>query len=316
MKYFLTCGVVATILIAVLNPGEFYVGFVTRVLILAILCMGLNILVGHGGLVSLAHSAFFGIAAYAVGYLTRQGWGQGAAVTAALAISVAVAAVFGALSLRTAGVAFLMITLALGQVVWGLAYRWNDVTGGDNGLTGVLRPQLFGLSLESPVAYFLLCAGVFLVSVAIISAYLSSPFGQSLRGTRDQPRRMSALGFNVWLIRWIAFVVAGFFAAVAGVLDAYYQGFVSPTGLSLFQATIVLLAIIIGGPGSILGPVLGSVIILAFAEFSSIFIPRWHAALGVLLLFIVIFMPKGVSPWLSSIALRLQTRSARMGRGS
>lgn len=316
MKYFLIFGAAVAIAIVALNPGEFYVGFATRVVILAILGMGLNILVGHGGLMSLGHSSFFGIAAYVIGWMTLQGWGPCAAVAVALLLSVAVAAVFGALSLRTADVAFLMITLALGQVVWGLAYRWVDVTGGDNGLTGISRPKLFGLSLESPEAFFLLCAAVFLVSAAMISSYLASPMGQSLRGTRDQPRRMGTLGFNVWMIRWTAFMIAGFFSAIAGILDAYYQGFVSPASLSLFQATVVLLAIIIGGASTTLGPVLGSVIIIAFSDFSSSLIPRWHAALGLLLLIIVIFMPQGVSPWFSALVAKLRTRGKATGQRS
>lgn len=314
MRYFLLGGVAAAIAIAVLNPGEFYVGFATRVMILAILSMGLNILVGHAGLMSLAHSSFFGTAAYGIGWMTINGWGPVPAVATALLISVAVAAIFGALSLRTVGVAFLMITLALGQVVWGLAYRWVNVTGGDNGLTGIVRPQIFGASLDGPVAFLLFCAAVFLACVAAISSCLNSPFGRSLRGSRDQARRMSALGFNVWLIRWIAFIAAGFFAAVAGILDAYYQGFVSPTSLSLFQATVVLLAIIIGGASTILGPVLGSVVILAFAEFVSGLLPRWHAALGLLLLVIVVFMPQGISPWLSALVARLKPGSKRAGQ--
>lgn len=308
MRYFLLAGVIAALVIAALDPGEFYLGFLTRVMILAILATGLNILVGHGGLLSLAHSAFFGIAAYGIGWMTINGWNPLLAIGASLAISLAAAAVLGALSLRTTGIAFLMITLALGQVVWGLAYRWVNVTGGDNGLTGIRRPQLFGLSLDSPVAFFLLCAVVFLACVATISAYLKSPFGKSLRGTRDQARRMSALGFDVWMIRWIAFITAGFFAAVAGILDAYYVGFVSPASLSLFQATIVLLAIIIGGAPTILGPVAGSFVILGFSDFFSSLVPSWHAVLGLFLLVIVIFMPRGVGPWLSETGARLRAR--------
>ena len=292
---------------ALMSPGDFYLNFATRILIASIFALSLNLLVGYGGLMSLGHSAFFGIAAYAVAWLcVKQGWSALAAVPAALLVCTAMAGAFALLALRAKGIGFLMITLALGQIVWGVAVRWVDLTGGDNGIRGIKRPQIAGVAIDDATAFYGLTALVFIVVCLAMWSIVRSPFGASLRGTRDQPRRMSALGFDVWLIRWIAFCLAGFFAGVAGVLDLYHHIFVSPEVVSLSASAQGLLMVIVGGSSVMLGPVAGAVVVLLFSQIVSAYVDRWTAALGTMFLFIVLFMPEGLVPgvrkWCAKLA--------------
>ncbi|SCX72519.1 branched-chain amino acid ABC transporter permease [Variovorax sp. EL159] len=290
----------------VLGADDYYVMFATRAMILAIFALSLNLLVGYGGLMSLGHSAFFGIASYTVAWLiVKKEWNPGEAVLCALALSTSAAGLFGVLALRARGIGFLMITLALGQIVWGIAVRWVDLTGGDNGIRGVVRPVVFGVELDDARSFYAFTGAIFFGVCVAIGCIVRSPFGASLRGTRDQPRRMSALGFNVWLIRWSAFVLAGFLAAVAGILDVYLNKFVSPEVVSLSLSAQALLMVIVGGSSTLMGPVLGTIVVLVFGHFVAAVIDRWTTALGVLFVAIVMFMPDGLLPG----ALRLWARS-------
>ncbi|HEY4998362.1 MAG TPA: branched-chain amino acid ABC transporter permease, partial [Usitatibacter sp.] len=187
-------GAAALVALPVVIGGEYYVNLASQVLIAAIFAMSLNLLVGFGGMTSLGHAAYLGVAAYATAWLSlRAGLGPLAAGAWALVITTIVAAFYGVLALRASGLAFLMITLALGQILWGLAYRWVGVTGGDNGLSGVARPAPFGIDLTGAAAFYYFALLVFFVAFALIALLARSPFGASLQGTRDQPRRMSAL---------------------------------------------------------------------------------------------------------------------------
>ncbi|HEY2027615.1 MAG TPA: branched-chain amino acid ABC transporter permease [Myxococcales bacterium] len=286
-------------------PWDFYVNIATQVLIAAIFALSLNLLVGYGGLISLGHGAFLGASAYAVIFLTtRAGMAQLPAAACAVVFATFLAALFGPIALRASGLGFLMITLALGQIMWGVAYRWVEVTGGDNGLSGFTRPQPFGLDLSSPHAFYVLALLVFGCSFAFIALLVHSPFGAGLRGVRDQPRRLRALGFDTWLIRYAAFVIAAFWAAVAGVLWAYYNQFVSPHVLSLTNSAEVLLMVIAGGAGTLFGPVAGAVIVVLLKNVASAYVTRWMMLLGIVFVVIVVFMPEGLVPGLARLRRR------------
>src|SRR6184192_3031174 len=184
----------------------------TQILIYAIFAMSLDLLLGYTGLASLGHAAYFGIAAYVVAILaTRQQASFWACLGAAIVLSTAVAAVFGLVAIRAAGVYFLMITLALGMVVWGLAFRWVSLTMGDNGISGIARPSFFGWSLAQPLPFHYLSVVVFAVAFTLLWLIVRSPFGLSLQGIRETERRMRALGYDVWLHKYVAFVLAGAF---------------------------------------------------------------------------------------------------------
>lgn len=274
----------------------YYVNIVSQVLIWAILALGLNVLVGYAGLVSLGHAGIFGIACYAVAWLVAGGWGHLPAALIAIAVIILTSAIFAVLSLRATGIGFLMITLAIGQILWGLAYRWIDITGGDNGINVPTRPTPFGISLALSTPFYFATLLVFLIAVASMVIFVDSPFGASLKGTRDQARRMTALGYNVWLIRFLAFLFSGFWSGVSGLLFCYYNLFVSPQVLALPASAEALLMVISGGTGTLLGPIAGAALVVAMKNVASAYIERWNFVLGAIFVVIVVFMPEGLVP--------------------
>ena len=277
-------------------PGVYYVNVASQILFYAVFALGLNVLVGYAGLVSLGHAALFGIAAYATGYMLQIGFGHAAAIVTAIIIGLAATAVYAVLSLRSTGIGFIMITLALGEILWGLAYRWISVTGGDNGINVSGRPAPFGYSLAVPTHFYYVTLIVFLAAVAAVAIFARSPFGAALMGTRDQPRRMNALGYHVLAIRFWACLFSGLLTSVAGILFVYYTQFISPQTLALTSSAEVLLMVISGGPGTLLGPIVGAGLVVVVKTVVSGFIERWNFLLGAIFVAIVILMPEGLVP--------------------
>jgi branched-chain amino acid transport system permease protein len=295
------------------NP--YYINVSSQILLFAIFALALNVLVGYGGLVSLGHAGLFATAGYAAALLLQAGYGHLAADAFAILVTVVVAAVFGVLALRSTGIGFLMITLALGQIVWGVAYRWASLTNGDNGVNVTTRPRPFGLSLASADAFYYATLVIFLAALVSMTVFIRSPFGASLRGTRDQARRMNALGYNVWLIRFLAFLFSGFWSAVAGLLFIYYANFISPQVAALQTSAEALLMVISGGTATLLGPIAGAAIVVITKNVVSAYIERWNLVLGVIFVAIITFMPEGLVPGSVRVwrmgwrALRERTRS-------
>src|SRR5206468_905415 len=192
------------------------------------------------------------------------------------------AAVFAVLALRATGIGFLMITLAIGQILWGIAYRWASLTHGDNGINVLTRPAPFGISLVGASSFYCVTLGVFLIAVVSMARFVRSPFGASLRGTRDQARRMTALGYNVWLIRFLAILFSGFWASIAGLLFLYYNKFISPQVVALTTSAAALLMVLSGGSGTLLGPIVGAAIVVIMKNVVSAYIERWNLVLGVI----------------------------------
>jgi branched-chain amino acid transport system permease protein len=292
--------------------GSFYVNVMSQILIAAIFALALDVLVGYAGLISLGHAGLFGAAAYGAAIALGAGFGHAGAIIAALLLSLLVTAVFALLALRTTGIGFIMITLALGQILWGLAYRWIDLTNGDNGISAASRPAPFGLSLASADAFYFTSLVLFGAAVASIAVFTRSPLGASLRGSRDQPRRMTALGYNVWAIRFIACLFSGLWSGVAGILFFYYNQFISPHALALSASAEVLLMVIAGGSGTLLGPVLGAALVVIMKSVASAYIERWNFTLGAIFVVIVLFMPEGLVPGTG----RLLRRGWTMFKGS
>jgi branched-chain amino acid transport system permease protein len=277
-------------------PGVYYVNVSSQILFYAIFALGLNVLVGYAGLVSLGHAGLFGIAAYAAGYMLQIGFGHSAAVIVAITVGLAATAVYAVLSLRATGIGFIMITLALGEIIWGLAYRWISVTNGDNGITLHGRPAPFGIDVDSADAFYYMTLVIFLVALAIAAVFVRSPLGAALMGTRDQPRRMNALGYHVWAIRFWACIFSGLLTAISGILFVYYTQFISPQTLALTSSAEVLLMVISGGAGTLLGPVVGAALVVVVKSVVSGFIERWNMLLGAIFVAIVILMPEGLVP--------------------
>jgi len=276
--------------------GTFYVNIASQILLYAIFALGVNVLAGYAGLVSLGHAGLFGIAAYTAGKILSNGYGHVAVDAAALAVTVVAAAVFAVLALRGTGLGFVMITVALGQIVWGVAYRWISLTNGDNGISVSGRPSPLGLSLASPANFYWATFVVFLAAVASMAMFVASPFGASVRGTRDQPRRMNALGYHVWMIRFLAFLFSGFWSGVAGLLYLYYNQFVGPQVVALTASAEALLMVISGGAATLLGPIAGAMLVVIVKNVASAYIERWNFVLGAIFVAIVVFMPEGLVP--------------------
>jgi len=277
-------------------PGVYYVNVASQILFFAIFALGLNVLAGYGGLVSLGHAGLFGVAAYATGYMLHIGYGHSLSIIMAFVIGIVSMAMFAVLSLRSTGIGFIMITLALGQILWGLAYRWISVTGGDNGITLHGRPAPFGFDLNTANSFYYMTLVIFVITMASVAIFVRSPLGAALMGTRDQPRRMNALGYHVWAIRFWACLFSGLLTAVSGILFVYYNQFISPQTLALTSSAEVLLMVISGGAGTLFGPIVGATLVVVVKNVVSGYIERWNMLLGAIFVAIVILMPEGLVP--------------------
>ncbi len=295
-RAFSAVGVAAALAIAGPFLPAYPLTLVTQALIVAILAMSLDLLLGYTGLPSLGHAAYWGVGAYVVALLaTERGVGLAGCAAAGILLAAATAAVFGLIAIRAAGTYFLMITLALGMVVWGLAFRWVSLTKGDNGISGVPRPDLLGLgSLATPLPFFYFTLVAAVLAWALLGLLVASPFGLTLRGIRESESRMRSLGYNVWLHKYFAFVLSGAVAGGGGVLWAYYNGFVSPTDVQLITSVEALLMVALGGPGTLVGSVLGAAVIVFLKNFVSIYTKRWLLILGAVYIGVILFAPRGV----------------------
>jgi len=293
-----TLALVAVVLI-VPRSGSFVVLLATRALTFAILAMSVDILLGFTGLASLGQAAYFGVGAYLTAILAAKfhiglGWDFWLVVLLGMLIGAALAAVFGLFAIRASGVYFLMITLALGQCVWGLAYRWNSLTGGDNGInitTG--RPQ-FGIDLSNEVTWFYLVAAFFTASLILLYVLIRSPFGRSLTGIRERELRIQILGYNTWLHKYLAFIIAGAFGGLGGVLWAHTNGHVSPETVVLTTSVDALLMVVLGGAGTLVGAAIGATIVFGLREYLSTLVPWWQYVLGGVYVLTILYLPTGL----------------------
>jgi len=292
--------VVALIAIVVIvpNTNSFVILLATRALAFSILVMSLDILLGFTGLASLGQAAYLGVGAYLTAILaTRYQFGLGfdfwLVIVLGILLGAALAAIFGLLAIRATGVYFLMITLALGQCVWGLAYRWNSLTGGDNGINLRGRPK-FGIDLANEITFFYVVLAFFAASLLLMYVLVRSPFGRSLAGIRERELRMRILGYNTWLHKYIAFVIAGGFGGLSGVLWAHTAGIVSPENVVLTTSVDALLMAVLGGAGTLVGGVIGAGIVFGLREYLSTLVPWWQYVLGAVYVLTILFLPTGL----------------------
>src|SRR5712671_4987805 len=312
-KILLVVAALAAVVIIVPNTGSFIILLVTRALAFSILVMSLDILLGYTGLASLGQAAYLGVGAYATAILATKyhfglGWDFWLVVLIGILLGAALAAIFGLLAIRASGVYFLMITLALGQCVWGLAYRWNSLTGGDNGINLRARPK-FGIDLANELTFFYLVLGFFAASLFLMYTLVRSPFGRSLAGIRERELRMKILGYNTWLHKYIAFIIAGGFGGLAGVLWAHTAGIVSPENVVLTTSVDALLMAVLGGAGTLVGGAIGAFIVFGLREYLSTLVPWWQYALGAVYVLTILYLPTG----LMGIPERIRQRQAKSG---
>ena len=267
----------------------------TRIVIFALAAVSLNLIMGYGGMMSFGHAAYLGIGGYAVGILAAEGIGSGFVQwPVALLTSALFALVIGALSLRTRGVYFIMITLAFAQMAYYVASGLARY-GGDDGLTIYARSGFAGLiNLSDPTQFYYLCLALLLASIAFIWRLINSRFGMVIRGARSNDRRMRAIGFPTFRYRLAAFVIAGVWCGLAGALLANHTDFVSPAMMYWTRSGDLIVMVVFGGMGSLFGPLFGAISLLVLEEGLSRVTEYWQIILGPLLLLIVLFARGGI----------------------
>ena len=265
-------------------------------LVFAVFALSLDLLVGYAGMPSLGHAAFFGAGAYGAGIAGQRLATDQLPVTlvAAALVAALLALVIGALVVRAEGIFFLMLTLALAQIVFAIAFQWTALTGGSNGLSGVGRPTLAGLDFSAPDRMYVLVAVTFLAVALLLWGLVRSPYGRALVGVRENERRMRALGYDTARLKLSAFVVAGALAGIAGALSAYSQRFVSPGDVGLGTSIQAFVMVLIGGAGTLLGPVLGAGVVMFIQRVLSSAIGISETVLGVVFIAFVLLARQGM----------------------
>lgn len=274
--------------------SAYWLSLITQILIFGMLALGVELMLGHAGLFSLCHAAFFSVAAYTVAILqVRYGLPTVIAAPAGIFLGTLLGCIFG-LSVRTRGVYFILVTLAMGYIIWGVGYRWASFTGGDSGVTNIPAPEVAGFSAADPMAYYYLVLVVLSLTLFAYRCLIYSPFGLVLRGIKSGEKRMLSLGFNPAAHLYIAFVISAMIASLAGVLYAYFNKFVNPVSASLHISVEAVLMGIVGGTGTILGPLIGAGLVLGLRNWVSSFFTLHLAVMGLVFIAVVIWAPGGV----------------------
>jgi branched-chain amino acid transport system permease protein len=292
---------------AVLLPlaaGTYWVSLATQVFIFGMLALSADLLLGNAGLFSLCHAAFFAVAAYTTAILqVRYGVGSAWAVPAGILAGTFLGSIFG-LAVRTRGVYFILVTLAMGYIIWGVGYRYTALTGGDSGITNVPAPAVGGLQITHASQFYYLVLTVLVIMLVAYQRLVSSPFGLALRGIKGGEPRMRSLGFRPATHLYAAFVISAFMASVAGVLYVYLNRFVNPVTASLHNNVEAVLMAIVGGSGTLLGPFIGAAMVLGLRNWVSTFFELHLAVMGLVFIAVVIWAPGGVVGLLRRVTSR------------
>lgn len=283
-------------LVATAVQQPYYIDFVRRVMILAIAAVSLNLILGYGGLVSFGHAAYLGIGGYAVGILAvygvTSGWAQW---PVAIGASALVAAAIGAVSIRTSGIYFIMITLAFTQMLYYLGISL-ETFGGDDGMRLKTRSEFSGLlDLSSPLQFYYVSLALMLGAVFLVHRLAHSRFGFALRAARSNEARSRAMGFSPYPTRLAAFVVAGAMGGLAGALYANHTNYLAPSFMSWGQSADLMFMVILGGMGTTAGPVLGAFALLFAEDLLKGWTEHWQVILGPLLVLSVLFFRRGLA---------------------
>lgn len=292
---YIACGVILIMLPPILPT--YLQAIMAKFLVYAIFAMSMDLVMGYTGLLSLGQAAFFGTGGYVSGILMVHYGVSSFWINApfAILIAAAIAAVFGFIALRLFQVYFMLITFALSQLLLAVAWRWKSITGGSNGLPGILRPDL-GLpwSTWNSINFYYFVFLLFIICYFILNRIVNSPFGHVLQGIRENEPRMSAMGYNTWLYKYICFIVGGVFGGIAGTLFVYYNGFIYPLCFGIHYSFLPLMMIIIGGMGTLFGPVIGCFLITFLEYFASMYAPeRWPLIFGSIFVVVIMLLRKG-----------------------
>jgi len=274
--------------------GPYWMSLMTQIFIFGLLALSVDLLLGHAGLFSLCHAAFFSVAAYTTAILqVRYAVPTVLAAPAGILAGTLLGLLFG-LAVRTRGVYFILVTLAMGYIVWGVGYRWSSFTGGDSGVTNVPAPAVAGVQLSSPIQYYYIVLAVLLAVLWFYGRLVRSPFGLALRGIKSGENRMRSLGFHPARHLYAAFVISALMASLAGVLYVYFNRFVNPVSASLHVSVEAVLMAIVGGTGTVLGPIIGAGLVLGLRNWVSTFFELHLAVMGLAFIAVVIWAPGGV----------------------
>jgi len=284
--------ILVVLALAPLVTGQYTVVLLTDIVVFALFAVSLHFMMGPGGLVSFGHAAYFGLGAYGAALLLlRAQWPMEAALLAAPLFALAGAVVFGWFSVRLSGVYLAMLTLAFAQIAWSVAFQWDAVTGGSNGLIGVWPASW----LASKTAYYYLALTICGACIAALWKVLDAPFGYSVRATRDSPLRAEAIGIDVRRTRWLAFIAAGTFAGVAGAVYAFSKGSISPETMSVPRSVDALVMVLLGGVQTLTGPAWGAALFTWLEDALSREFAYWRAAIGAVVLILVLAFPRGIA---------------------
>jgi branched-chain amino acid transport system permease protein len=287
-------GVAAAVILFLLLQGNGFVStLVVDMLVYAIAAMALDFLGGYTGLISLGQAGILGVGAYGVAIAEVHFFSPWAAVGISLAVVLALGLALGIVAVRVKGVSFVIITLALGQVLWGLAFQWVGLSEGDNGISVATLPTLGPIDLNDPLTLRMTVLLVFWVVALLLMLLVHSPFGLSLRGVRSNEARLAALGYRTGLHRYLAWVITVFFTGVAGVLYVFVNQLISPSTMDFSANGLFVIMVVLGGLRSIWGPALGAAVIVLFQQELSIYVTRWQTLMGLTLIAVVLFSPGG-----------------------
>jgi branched-chain amino acid transport system permease protein len=309
-------GVAAAVILVLLLQGNGFVStLIEDALVYAIAAMALDFMAGYAGMISLAQAGFLGVGAYGVAIAENHLFSPWAAVGIALGVVLAAGLALGIVAVRTKGVSFVIITLALGQVLYGLAYQWTGLSEGDNGITLASLPSVGPIDLNDPLTLKMTVLVVFAVTALVLLLLVHSPFGLSLRGVRSNEARLTALGYRTGLHRYLAWVIAVFFAGVAGVLYIFVNSLISPTTMAFSADGFLVVMVVLGGLGSIWGPALGALVIVLFQQELSTYVSRWQTVMGLTLIAVVVLSPGGFWGLVRAAGRRRDALIARLRAG-
>lgn len=278
-----------------LLSGSYFLSFATEVLIFAIFAMSLDILLGYTGLMSFGHAAFFGLGAYTVVLLgAKYGLSLWLGLFAGIAVAAIGAVVIGVFCVRVKGIPFLMLTMAFAQLIYSVAVKWRDFTGGSDGVGGVVRPSLLSFSLDSPELMYLLILAFFVATYFALRRLVDSPLGKSFVGIRENEMRMRAMGYPTVKYKLLSFVISGAVAGMAGGLYAFFNEYISPDAVYWSASGDVLVMVTLGGAGSLVGPVIGVITFLGLKYFVSSTTQHWTLIIGIIFIFSVMYFPHGI----------------------
>lgn len=275
-----------------LMVDTFILRLLTLALVSGLFAMSVDLMAGYAGLVTLGHAGVLGSAMYGVGYVaSKTDGGVPLQILVGFIVGMIAATVFGLMAMRSTGVYFIMITIAQGMIIWGLASLLVDVTGAENGLLGIRRP----VSFEGDLAFYYLVFAVVMVCSAALFVVVRSPFGYALKGLRESETRVRMLGHNAAFLKFYMFLVSGFFATVAGILLVYLNEFVSPSDVILGASALPVLMAILGGIGTLIGPFMGAFVIVFLRNWVSIHVDRWPTLMGLIFIIVVLFAREGLA---------------------